>query len=240
MPRRLSRRLVGWLAIELLLGAADDRLLSSATRQATNDDDLPHGTYKSGTAQTGRVQALALSDRHGRVAVIAQAEFAVPQSVSDMVAVEVMKAHRLERGDVLIRSATGNPACVGFDCKGQLLEVIEAAMGALEPARLLSDGTVVSAFAGGTCRASVSRDGALAFERCAGGRPLRGGIRSAFQTVEPEHGLLPRGATPPAFSVQALVLGKGFAIVCARGADGNPSTDPGAEAAVRRVLARVR
>ena len=59
MPRRLSRRLAGCIAIELLLAAG-----------------LWAAEYQAGVATAGQAKALVLEDRRGGRAVFAEADFA--------------------------------------------------------------------------------------------------------------------------------------------------------------------
>ena len=76
MPKRLSRKLAGCFAIELLFAAG----------LAAADSD-----YQAGTAATGKVKALALEDRRGTRAVFASAEFGVTQAVADFIAAQVVR-----------------------------------------------------------------------------------------------------------------------------------------------------
>ena len=88
-----------------------------------------------------------------------------------------------------------------------------------------------------------------------------GGIRAAFQMVEPAHGLQKRGETVRAFPVQAIALGKQVIVLALSGeaalpegvnprglifapfsneAAAAPPQDARVRAAVQRVLARVK
>jgi hypothetical protein len=216
MPKKLSRRLAGCFAIELLLAAG---LLAA-------DSD-----YQAGTAAAGKVKALALEDRRGTRAVFVTAEFSISQSVSDFIAAQVLKAYGLERAALLLHSAgQGEPA------PGDAVTAIGAALGSLESAVVRSTGGAASIAApDGRCRATLAPNGAVAFERCGQGEPVRAPIRAAFQMVDPAHALQPRGEPLHSSSVQAIALGRQFVVLAVAGA----RDDPRVTAAVRRVLARV-
>jgi hypothetical protein len=216
MPKKLSRKLAGCFAIELLLAAG---LLAA-------DSD-----YQAGTAAAGKVKALALEDRRGTRAVFATAEFRVSQSVSDFIAAQLAKAYGVDRAGLLLHSeGQGDPA------PDDAVTAIGAALGTLEPAVVRSSGGAVSITApDGRCRATLAADGALAFERCGAGEPVRAPIRAAFQMVDPAHGLQPRGEPVRPGSVQAIALGGQFVVLAVEGA----RDDPRVSAAVRQVVARV-
>jgi hypothetical protein len=113
---------------------------------------------------------------------------------------------------------------------------IGAALGALEPAVVRSSGGAVSITApDGHCRATLAADGAVAFERCGAGEPVRAPIRAAFQVVDPVHGLQPRGEPVRSISVQAIALGQQFVVLAVEG----DRDDARVAAALRQVLARV-
>jgi hypothetical protein len=216
MPKKLSRRLAGCFAIELLFAAG---LLAA-------DSD-----YQAGTAAAGKVKALALEDRRGHRAVFATAEFPLSQSVCDFIAVQVLKAYGVDRAGLLLYSAgQGDPA------PDDAVTAIGAALGSLEPAVVRSSGGAVSITApDGRCRATLAANGAVAFERCGPGEPVRAAIRAAFQMVDPAHGLQPRGEPVRSSSVQAIALGQQFVVLAVEGA----RDDARVSAAVRQVLARV-
>jgi hypothetical protein len=216
MPKKLSRRLAGCFAIELLFAAG---LLAA-------DSD-----YQAGTAAAGKVKALALEDRHGHRAVFATAEFPLSQSVSDFIAVQVLKAYGVDRAGLLLYSAgQGDPA------PDDAVTAIGAALGSLEPAVVRSNSGAVSITApDGRCRAMLAANGAVVFERCGQGQPVRAPIRAAFQMVDPAHGLQPRGEPVRSSSVQAIALGQQFVVLAVEGA----RDDARVSAAVRQVLARV-
>jgi hypothetical protein len=216
MPKKLSRRLVGCFAIELLFAAG---LLAA-------DSD-----YQAGTAAAGKVKALALEDRRGTRAVFATAEFRMSQSVSDFIAAKVLKAYGVDRAGLLLHSAgQGDPA------PDDAVAAIGAALGTLEPAVLRASAEAVSITApDGRCRARLAADGAVAFERCAPGEPVRAPIRAAFQMVDPAHALQPRGEPVRSSSVQAIALGKQFVVLAVEG----DRDDARVSAALGQVLARV-
>jgi len=216
MPKKSLRRLAGCFAIELLFAAG---LLAA-------DSD-----YQAGTAATGKVKALALEDRRGTRAVFATVEFRVPQSLSDFIAAQVLKAYGVDRAGLLLHSAgQGEPA------PDDAVTVIGAALGALEPAVLRSSGGAVSITApDGRCRAMLAANGAVAFDRCGPGEPVRAPIRAAFQMVDPAHALQPRAEPVRSSSVQAVALGQQFVVLAVEG----ERDDARVSAAVRQVLARV-
>ena len=216
MPKKSLRRLAGCFAIELLFAAG---LLAA-------DSD-----YQAGTAAAGKVKALALEDRSGTRAVFATAEFRMSQSVSDFIAAKVLKAYGVDRAGLLLHSAgQGDPA------PDDAVAVIGAALGALEPAVVrLSGGAVSITAPDGHCRATLAANGALAFDRCGPGGPVRPPIRAAFQMVDPAHALQPRGEPVRSSSVQAIALGKQFVVLAVEG----DRDDARVSAALRQVLARV-
>jgi hypothetical protein len=188
--------------------------------------------YQAGTAAAGKVKALALQDRHGTRAVFATVDFRVSQSLTDFIAAQVLKAYDVDRAGLLLRSAAqGEPA------PDDAVAAIGAALGALEPAVLRYGGGAVSITApDGHCRATLAADGAVTFDRCAPGEPVRAPIRAAFQVVDPSHALQPRGEPLRPSSVQAIALGNRFVVLAVDG----DRTDPRVSAAVRQVLARVK
>jgi hypothetical protein len=216
MPKKLSRKLAGCFAIELLFAAG---LLAA-------DPD-----YQAGTAAAGKVKALALQDRRGNRAVFAAAEFRLSQSLSDFIAAQVAKAFGVDRAGLLLHSAAqGDPA------PDDAVTAIGAALGALEPAVVRWSGGAVSITApDGRCRATLAANGAVAFERCGPGEIVRAPIRAAFQMVDPAHGLQSRGEPIRASSVQAIALGRQFVVLVVDG----DRDDARVSAAVRQVLARV-
>ena len=217
MRKKLLRRLAGCFAIELIFAAG---LLAA-------DSD-----YQAGTAATGTVKALALEDRRGTRAVFATVEFRVSQSVSDFIAAQVLKAYDVDRAGLLLHSAgRGEPV------PDDAVTAIGAALGSLEPAVVRASGGAVSITApDGRCRATLAADGALAFERCGAGEPVRAPIRAAFQIVDPSHALQPRGDPVRSSSVQAIALGSQFVVLAVDG----DRDDARVSAALRQVLARVK
>ncbi len=216
MQKKLSRKLAGCFAIELLFAAG---LLAA-------DPD-----YQAGTAAAGKVKALALQDRRGTRAVFATVEFRVSQSVSDFIAAQVLKAYDVDRAALLLHS-TGQ----ADPSPGDAVTAIGAALGALEPAVVQSGGGAVSVTASdGHCRATLAADGAVTFDRCAPGESVRAPIRAAFQIVDPAHALQPRGDPVRPSSVQAVALGSQFVVLSVDG----DRTDPRISTALRQVLARV-
>jgi hypothetical protein len=217
MPKKLPRRLAGCCAIELLLAAG----------LAAADSD-----YQAGTAAAGKVKVVALEDRRGTRAVFATAEFRISQSLSDFIAAQVVKAYGVDRAGLLLVSAgQGDPA------PDDAVAAIGAALGGLEPAVVRSGGGGVSITApDGRCRATLAAAGAVAFDRCGPGEPVRAPIRAAFQIVDPSHALQPRDDPVRFSSVQAIALGTRFVVLAVEG----ERDDARVQAAVRQVLARVK
>jgi hypothetical protein len=125
MPQRWLRRLASCIAIELLCTAA----LVAADAE-----------YKAGAAVAAGVRALALEDRHGNRAVIADADGVVVRQMSDVVSATVLKQYELDRGFVLLRgSGPRRVTALAF------LEAIRSAFDRLAPATLRSDGQMLHA-----------------------------------------------------------------------------------------------
>jgi hypothetical protein len=221
MPRKWSRRLAGCIAIELLCAAG----LGAAVYE-----------YKAGTAAAGGVKALALEDRRGNRAVIAEADGAVTRHMSDAIAARVMKDYELDRGFVLLRGTGSRPAA-----NSDFLEAIRAAFDALEPAALRSTGDALYVSWGGPSGprgalwasfrpapqaaqpaplACISPAGALELpctKPAVAPSPVRAPLRAAFQMVDLTHGLSQRGDPPRVYPVQAIAFGKTFAILALGG-----------------------
>ncbi|MGD0498279.1 MAG: hypothetical protein ABSC23_07570 [Bryobacteraceae bacterium] len=258
MPTKSSRRLAGCCAIELLFAAG---LLAADPE------------YRAGTAAAGQVKALALEDRRGARAVIAQGEFPVTQQISDFAAAQLMKAYGLERGAILLRwtgvgqagslRRVGNPpdGSSASAAASDFMTAIGAALGAMDTARLMSDGASLAVLTtDGRCLAAIRLDASFASvaEPCPSGRPVRSPIRAAFRTVDITQGLQPRNAPFRVYPVQALALGKEFAILGLGGDapvsdfrakglivapfssdDGPYPSDPRVREAIRGALAQV-
>ena len=242
MRRRSSRRLAGCIVIELAAAAG----LAAA-----------HLEYRAGTAGSESAKALALEDRGGHVAVVAQAEFAIRRTLADLLAAHVMKTYGLERGAILLLGAPGAPPAAPGQPQ-DLFAVISAALGQLNPARVLYDGTAIAVTTPeGRCLAEISAAARLEFADCSAGRPVGGPIRSAFQMAEPARGLRQRSAPAPSYPVAAIALGhrvtilglggspppglrgKGLLIAPFSNDNISPPGDPQVRAAIQSVLARV-
>ncbi len=196
MSIKCWRRLAGCIAI------------SCALRAAAPD-------YRIGTAETDRVKAVVLEDRQGNVAIVADARFAITLSTADWIAAQLLRAYPLSRAGILLHS-TG----AGAPAANEAITAIAAALGDLRPAKVSFDGSRISVTSTeGECRAVFFP---LAFTGCSGGEPVRGSIRSAFQVVEPEHGLEHRGEVPPAYPIQVIAFGR-QATVLALGGDAPPA-----------------
>ncbi|SPE29869.1 conserved hypothetical protein [Candidatus Sulfopaludibacter sp. SbA6] len=244
MPTRSSRRLAGSIVIELLLAAG----VPAA--------DLE---YKAGGAAAGQakglVRALVLEDRRGNRAAIVEARFAIPRAVSDFAGARLLESYGLDRAGVLLRGVSAAPPQTD-----DLFTAVAAALGKLEPAAVrYGNGALSVTSADGRCVAALQLDASLTFDRCGAGGLVHGSIRSAFQFVEPAHGLLQRDAAIFSYPVQAIAIGKQVTILALGGEvpagrfrakglmvasfanDAAPLPDtPEIDAAIRQVLARVR
>lgn len=166
--------------------------------------------FRAGAAASARVRALALEDRHGGRAAIAQARFPITRALSDAVAARVIRAYGLERGVILIRSGAPDAGTADFAAAAAEIEgVLGRALDGMEPARVSSGPEGLSVMAPeGRCLAALSTDGAIAESGCAHGEALRGRIRGAFRMAEPARGLARRGQAVDAYPVQAIGIGK--------------------------------
>jgi hypothetical protein len=241
MRKRSSRKLAGCIVIELALAAAG----------------FPAG-YRAGAAESGSVRALVLEDARGNRAVFTQTEFRITQALADFVAARLLVSRDLERPGLLFHwSGIGARP----EQPDDLVTAITAAVDALEPAEVRYGHRSLSVAAGDRCLGTLSPDGALSSAGCTDdGAAVTGGIRAAFQMVEPAHGLQKRGETLRSFPVQAIALGKQVTILALSGEAALPegvnprglifapfSNDAAAaprdtrvRAAVERVLARVK
>lgn len=248
MPTRSSRRLAGSIVIELLLAAG----------VAAADLEYKAGAATAGQAK-GLVRALVLEDRRGNRSAIVEARFAITRAVSDFAGARLLESYGLDRAGVLLRGVSA-----GAPQADELVTAVAAALGKLEPAAVrYGDGTLSVTSPDGRCVAALQPDASLTFDRCTAGGPtiaiVHGSIRSAFQFVEPAHGLLQRDAAIFSYPVQAIAIGKQVTILALGGEvpagkfraknlivvsfanDTAPLPDtPEIDAAIRHVLARVR
>ena len=244
MRKRSSRRLAGCIVIELALAAAGVPCGSAAD-------------YRAGAAESGSARALVLEDARGHRAVFTQTEFRITGAVADFVAARLLISLDLERPGLLLHwSGIGARPAQPDD----LVAAITAAVAALEPAEVRYGHRSLSVAAGDRCLGNLSPDGALSLAGCTDGAVVAGGIRAAFQMVEPAHGLQKRGETVRSFPVQAIALGKQVTILALSGEAALPEginprglifapfsneaavapQDARVRAAVQRVLARVK
>jgi hypothetical protein len=191
MSIKCWRRLAGCIAISCVLRAAAP-------------------DYHIGTAETDRVRAVVLEDRQGNVAIVADARFTIAFSTADLIAAQLLRAYPLNRAGILLHSTEA-----GAPAPNAAITAIAAALGDLRPAKVSFDGSRISVTSTeGECRAAFFP---LAFTGCSGGEAVRGAIRSAFQVVEPEHGLEHRGEAPPAYPIQVIAFGRQPAILALGG-----------------------
>jgi hypothetical protein len=241
MRKRCWRKLAGCIAIEAALSAAAFA-----------------GDYRGASAGSGSARALVLDDGRGNRAVFTQTEFRITQALADFVAARLLDSLELQRAGLLFHwSGIGARPEQPED----LITAITLATNALEPAEVVYGHRSISVKAGERCLGSVSPDGALSAAGCTDGAAITGGIRAAFQMVEPTRGLQRRGETVRAFPVQAIALGKQVTILAMSGEAAVPEgvnprglifapfsnqeatapiRDARVRAAVQRVLARVK
>ena len=228
MPQRLSKRLAGFTATELLLALA-----------------VHAADFQAGFAASGSVKALALEDRRGSRAVLVNTAFPAPLALADRIAAEVIQAYGLERSSLLIRSvAAGEPA------PRDAVIAIGAALGNLKDARIDFGQGLLQVSTAGECHA-VDDNAFLAGCGLALTR-VRGSIRSAYRLVDLTHGLQTREDTPPSCAVQAIALGDQVVILAApenflHAAPGRilaafppVPDDPRVSASIAEVLSRIK
>src|ERR1019366_4893850 len=181
MRKRSSRKLAGCIVIELALAAAIELALAAAGFAAD---------YRAGAADSGSARALVLEDARGHRAVFTQTEFRITGPVADFVAARLLLSLDLERPELLFHwSGIGARP----EQPDDLVAAVTAAVAALEPAEVRSGHRSLFVSAGDRCLGTLSPDGGLASGGCADGAAVTGAIRSAFQMVEPTHGLQKRG-----------------------------------------------
>ena len=243
MRRRSWKRLSGCIVIDLTLAG----LLAAAD-------------YKAAAGHAGMARVLAIEDARGVRAVFAEAEFRFTQQLADAIAVQVMKDHNMDRAGLLLHwSGMGNRPAQPDD----VVAAIDEAFTKMEPAvlRYAHRGLSVLSQEFERCLGSLSPDAMLSFEGCwKDGTVISGGIRAAFQMVEPVHSLLQRGETVRPYPVQAIALGKVVTILALSGEASlpegvnprgtifaplsnesiTPPKDEHLATAVRRVLARTK
>ena len=240
MPAKSWRWLAACIAIELAAAGGG---------RAAGPD------FRAAVTQTEGITAHAIEDRHGHAIAIVRTSFPVTRALSDLAAAEIMKAYKLERGDILLRgtpSGSAEPSTVA----PEILNALGTALNSLNPVRILSrEGTLSVTLADGRCLASIAPSAGLRPEGCTGGNPVRGPIRTAFRIAEPVRKLALRSELPAAYPVQAIALGREVAIL-ALGGDSQsfaanfpgltvlpfsndtqaPPDDPQIRAAIRSVL----
>jgi hypothetical protein len=217
--------------------------------------------YRAGVVTYGSAKALALEDRAGARAVIAQAGFSVTLEISDLAAARLIEAYGLDRGSILLLGAApGGPSVNTGVAANELATAAAAALGHLEAARLTVNGDFFSILGeGGRC-VGVLRAASLDLSGtgCAEGKTVRSPIRPAFRVIEFRQPLIGRDAVTRSYPVQAIALGKELALLGLGGdaplaefrAEGriafqhanddvSPTDLAALKAAVREVLARV-
>lgn len=179
--------------------------------------------YRAGAARTAHVVAVALEDRRGYRAVFAEADFPITRAVSDLAAVQLVKAYDLDRAAIAI-SGTGGAT----PDAGEIVSAAAQALGRLDAAAVSFSGAVSIATPGGACVATLYP---VRLEGCRQGAPVRGPIRAAFRMLDVPHALATRDAAPRAYPVQAIALGKQAVILALGG-----SVEPGRYEAPGRIV----
>ena len=193
MPTRSWRRLAGCIAISCVGALAAD--------------------YRAGAAASGHVRAVVIEDRRGARAVFAEADFPITRAVSDFAAVQLLKAHNLDREGVVISGA-------GDAQPEAIVPVIQQALAHIEDANL--SGALSIRTAKGTCVASLYP---IRLGECREGAPVRGPIHAAFQMIDVPHPLQTRDAAAQAYPIQAVAIGK--VVILALGGEVPPGRYPG-------------
>jgi hypothetical protein len=231
MSRKYWRRLAGCIAIECLLTAAPPE-------------------YRAGAAASEHARAVVIEDRRGFRAVFAEADFVVTRAVSDLVAVQLVKAGGLERAGIVIRGVGSGAADAD-----EIVGVVAQALLKLDAATVsYAAGAISVGAAGGGCVATLYP---VRLGGCRAGVETHGAIRAAFQMIDVPHGLQGRDVEARAYPVQAVAIGKratvlalggvvaegrfaGAGRVVVGGANDSGAMPDGIEGAVARVLRRVR
>jgi hypothetical protein len=241
MRKRWSRKLAGFIVIELALAAGGFG-----------------AEYRAGAAAAGSARALVLEDSRGNRAVFTQTEFRITQALADFVAARLLGVLQVERPGLLLHwSGIGARPEQPED----LVTAVTTAVGGLEAAEVRYGHRSLSVSAGERCLGNLSPDATLSSAGCTDGVEVTGGIRAAFQMVEPAHGLQKRGEVARSFPVQAIALGKQVTVLALSGeaampegvnprglifapfsneTAAAPQRDARVRAAVQRVLARVK
>lgn len=240
MRKRFSKKLAGCFAIELALASG-----------------VFAADYRGAFATEGSARALILEDSRGNRAVFTQTEFRITQALADFVAARLLATLELQRPGILFHwSGIGARPEQPED----LVSAITEAAAGLEPVVVRYGHRSLSVTAGERCVGNLTPDGALSSVACSDGVAVTGGIRAAFQMVEPIHGLQKRGETVRSFPVQAIALGRQVTILALSGEAGLPEgvnprglifapfsneaiaapQDARVRAAILRVLARVK
>ncbi len=188
MPKKLLRKLAGYIVIELACALAG----------FAADFD-----YKAGYASYGHARALALEDRRGQRAVLVTATFSIPLSVADAIAADAIKQYNLERPNILIHSVASGDAI-----PSDAITAMGAAVGRLQESFLLyGNGRLTVSSHDGHCLVALSADAALDSCTTPVGDSVGGFIRSALRMVDLAQGLQTRERTPRSVAVQTLAIG---------------------------------
>jgi hypothetical protein len=179
--------------------------------------------FRAGAAASEHVRAVVLEDRRGFRAVFAEADFAIPRAVSDLVAVQLIKAYDIDRAGVTI-SGTGS----GATDAGAIFGVIERAIAKIEPATVSFAGVISIRASDGACVAALYP---VRLDGCRDGAAVHGTIRTAFQMVDVPHGLQTRGEWSRVYPVQAVAIGRSVTVLALGG-----SVPVGRFAAAGRVV----
>jgi len=197
MWKRCSKKLAGCIAIEVAVAWA-----------------LGAAEFRGGAANVGSATALVLEDARAHRAVFVQTEFRITQALADFAAARLLTTLELERPGMLFHwSGLGARP----EQPDQLIEAVTTAFRALEPVEVRYGHRSVSVAAGEKCLAILGPDGALSLGGCSDGVAVSGSIKSAFQMVEPSHGLLKREDKVRQFPIQAIALGRQVTVLAMSG-----------------------
>lgn len=232
MSKKFWRRLAGCIVIECCLTAA------------------PRPEFRAGAAASEHARAVVIEDRKGYRAVFVDADFPITRDIADAAAAQLVKAGGIDRAAIVI---TGSGP--SMPQAGDIVDAAARALLGVDRATLSFDG-VLSVRNEAGCIATLYP---LRFDACREGAAVHGPIRAAFRMVDVPHPLQTRDASPRAYPVQAVSIGKVVTVLALGGNlpaaqyaapgrivvtganDSRAAPDPAVvDAAVAQILKRVR
>jgi hypothetical protein len=229
MRKRLSRRLAGCIAIELLAG-----FLFAADFE-----------YKAGLGTFANVHVLAIEDHSEHRAVLVWVGRAMTAGSAGMATAQAAKQYDLDPAGVLVL-----PAAEGDSTPEDVVTAVGSALQQLQPVQLRWGAGALTISASGKCRAAVSVGAVLSENGCnAKGSEIHGPLRFASQQIDLKR-LGTREEPLRASALQAIAIGNAVTVIAApknyipAGSDviaaaGEPVTDDRIAAALRLILLRV-